>query len=139
MTDEDLAVNLRKGRVAELLKQSVQSIVSPLGLVPKPSGGFHRIQHLPSPPRHSVNDHIPTIYGQLKYAQFEDALDHLHRAGQGAILVKGDLADAFRHIPIPWPIGGYSVSSGRAISSRSISCHLDCGQLLTSSISLPKP
>ena len=34
--DEDLAVNLQTGRVGELLKQSVQSIVSPLGLVPSP-------------------------------------------------------------------------------------------------------
>ena len=100
MIDEDLAVNLRKGRVAELLKHTVQSIVSPLGLVPKPAGGFRHIHRLSSPPRHSVNDHIPTIYGQLKYSRFEDALDHVRRAGVGAILVKHDLADAFRHIPI---------------------------------------
>ena len=98
--DEDLELNLQKGRVVETPEPGPKSIISPLGLVPKPSGGFRRIHHLSSPPQHSVNDHIPCHYGQLKYARFDDALDHVRVAGPGAIMVKRDLADAFRHIPI---------------------------------------
>ena len=47
-----------------------------------------------------MNDHIPCHYGHLRYALFEEALDHVRKVGKGAILVKRDLADAFRHIPI---------------------------------------
>ena len=98
--DEDLALNLQRGRVAEMIELRPPSIVSPLGLVPKPSGGFRRIHHLSSPAKHSVNDHIPSHYGNLRYSLFNDALDQVRTAGPGAILVKRDLADAFRHIPI---------------------------------------
>ena len=98
--DEDLALNLQRGRVAEMVELRPPSIVSPLGLVPKPSGGFRRIHHLSSPAKQSVNDHIPSHYGNLRYSLFNDALNQVRTAGPGAILVKRDLADAFRHIPI---------------------------------------
>ena len=98
--DGDLQLNLMKGRVAEVHRLSSRYIISPLGLVPKPSGGYRRIHHLSTPPRKSVNDHIPTAYGQLKYALFNEAIDQVRAAGRGAILIKRDLADAFRHIPI---------------------------------------
>ena len=98
--DRDLELNLQKGRVVEMRDLGLKFMVSPLGLVPKPSGGFRRIHHLSMPPRHSVNDHIPSHYGQLKYARFNDALDQVRAAGRGAILIKRDLAEAFRHIPI---------------------------------------
>ena len=98
--DGDLESKLQKGRVAEIRCPGSQFIISPLGLVPKPSGGFRHIHHLSAPPHHSVNDHIPSHYGQLKYALFNEALDHVRRAGPGTILIKRDLADAFRHIPI---------------------------------------
>ena len=86
--------------MVEIQETGDNYIISPLGLVPKPSGGFPRIHHLSTPPGHSVNDHIPSHYGQLKYALFDEALDHVRRAGKGAVMVKRDLADAFRHIPI---------------------------------------
>ena len=98
--EADLELNLQKGRVAEIQELGSPSIVSPLGLVPKPSGGFRRIHHLSSPASHSVNDFIPSHYGRLRYSLFSDALGQVRTAGVGAILIKRDLADAFRHIPI---------------------------------------
>ena len=71
--DTDLESNLRKRRVAEIQKLGSRSIVSPLGLVPKPSGGLHRIHHLSSPANHSLNDFIPSHYGRLLYSLFSDA------------------------------------------------------------------
>ena len=98
--DENLALNLKKGRVAEMLKLCPPFIVSPLGLVPKPSGGFCHIHHFSSLVKCSVNDHIPSHYNSLRYSLFGDALNQVRTAGPGAIHVKRDLADAFRHIPI---------------------------------------
>lgn len=47
--DRDLEVNLQKARVAKVQHWRPQFIVSPLGLVPKPSGGYRRIHHLSTP------------------------------------------------------------------------------------------
>jgi hypothetical protein len=83
-------------------KQLKRFICSPLGLVPKPgqTDTWRRIHHLSSPPGKSVNDHIPSEWGALEYASFDEAIDMVAAAGQGAILIKRDLADAFRHIPV---------------------------------------
>lgn len=80
-------------------------ICSPLGLVPKmgPEGqinAWRRIHHLSFPLGRSVNDHTPPGWGALEYASFDDAVAMVAAAGCGAILIKGDLADAFRHIPV---------------------------------------
>ena len=108
--DGDLELNLRKGRVAETRCPGSQFIISLLGLVPKPLGCFRRIHHVSAPLHYSVNDHIPSHYGQLNYALFNEALDHIWRAGPGAILIKQDLADAFRQIhihPTDWWLFGF--------------------------------
>ncbi len=75
-------------------------IASPLGLIPKHDGGWRRIHDLSCPKGHSVNDFIPKEWGSLEYATFDEATEALLAQGQGAILVKKDLANAFRHIPI---------------------------------------
>ena len=100
VTDGDLKRNRERGKVAVVHSLGPRFVVSPLALVPKPAGGFRRIHHLSTPPRRSVNDHIPSQYGHLKYALFNEALAQVQKAGPGAIMVKRDLADAFRHIPI---------------------------------------
>lgn len=47
----------------------------------------------------------------MEYSVFDDAIEALLRVGKGAILVKRDLSDAFRHIPIAesdhWLLGFY--------------------------------
>ena len=68
MINRDLESNLQKGNVAEIRCTGCQCILSPLGLVLKPSGSFRHIHYLSAPLYHSVNDQIPSHYGQLKYA-----------------------------------------------------------------------
>ena len=75
-------------------------VCSPLGLVPKHDGGWRRIHDLSFPPGNSVNDGIPQEWGSLEYTTFDDAVDALLRQGPGAILVKRDMKDAFRHVPV---------------------------------------
>ena len=75
-------------------------ISSPLGLVPKSDGGWRRIHDLSYPRGKSVNDGIPDDFGALEYATLDEAIAALLLRGTGAILVKRDLSDAFRHIPV---------------------------------------
>lgn len=82
------------------VEPSEHFISSPLGLVPKHNGGWRRIHDLSFPRLHSVNHYIHEAYGALEYTILDDAIDALLTQGQGAIMIKRDLADAFRHIPI---------------------------------------
>lgn len=75
-------------------------ISSPLGLVEKHDGGWRRIHDLSYPHGESVNDGIPQEHGTLEYATFDDGVAALLCQGSGAILIKRDLADAFRHVPV---------------------------------------
>jgi hypothetical protein len=75
-------------------------ICSPLGLVPKGSGGWRRIHHLSYPRGSSVNDHIPAEWAALEYSTVDQAIALVAAQGPGATLIKRDLQDAFRHIPI---------------------------------------
>jgi hypothetical protein len=96
----DLAKNIHRERACRRPSAMTTFMCSPIGLVPKPGGSWRRIHHLSFPKGSSVNDHIPEPYGRLKYHSFEEAIRLLAAAGPGAILVKRDLADAFRHIPV---------------------------------------
>jgi hypothetical protein len=75
-------------------------ISSPLGLTPKSDGTWRRIHHLSAPRGSSVNDHIPKEWASLTYTTFDQAMKLVAEAGPGAWLVKRDLADAFKHIPV---------------------------------------
>jgi len=97
----DIQKQMDHGRL-DRLPQPPQShfISSPLGLVPKADGGWRRIHDLSYPRGCLVNDYIPPLWGTLEYTIFNEAIEALLRVGKGAILVKRDLADAFRHIPV---------------------------------------
>jgi hypothetical protein len=90
-------------------------IASPLGLTDKSDGSKRRIHHLSFPskyPAESVNGNIPEEYGTLRYSTMDDVVAILSRPpyGVGSILVKRDLEDAFRHIPVSpwdWPLLGF--------------------------------
>lgn len=73
---------------------------SPLGLVPKADGGWRRIHNLSSPLGQSVNDAIPAEFATLKYSTVDQILQHVIRAGCGCTIVKRDIKDAFRNIPL---------------------------------------
>jgi hypothetical protein len=47
-----------------------------------------------------VNDHIPADWAALEYATVDQAIALVAAQGPGATLIKRDLQDAFRHIPI---------------------------------------
>jgi len=69
--------------------------VSPIGLVPKSSGGWRLITHLSYPENYSVNDFIdPQICG-VKYLSFDKVVDMVLVLGKSALCGKMD-SQAFR-------------------------------------------
>ena len=75
--------------------------VSPLGVVPKKTPGeFRLIYHLSYPRGSSVNDGISSEHCSVSYATISDAIQHIKAAGLGCFLVKTDIKNAFRIIPI---------------------------------------
>lgn len=88
------------GRVIPVFDPQPPFISSPLSLVPKHDGGWCKIHHLSHPSIHSVNDNIPKKDGQLQYVRFQEILDLILNTGRGCIILKQDIKDAFRNIPI---------------------------------------
>lgn len=93
--EQDLAC----GRVIPITQTS-PLISSPLGLAPKANGDLRRIHHLSYPRGQSVNDFIPREAVRLKYATLANVLTRICRAGRGAVIIKKDIMDAFRNIPV---------------------------------------
>ena len=75
-------------------------VSSPLGVVPKHDGGRRRIHHLSYPTGSSVNNFIDQSRGTLSYTTFDEILFSIGQAGRGCILIKRDIRDAFRMIPV---------------------------------------
>lgn len=74
---------------------------SPLGLIPKKDPGSFRLIHDLSFPRgDSVNDSIPEEHSRVKYDTVEYVVSMAQFLGQGALIAKCDLTDAFRLIPL---------------------------------------
>lgn len=95
--DKDLSL----GRVSPC-QPTKPFICSPQGLVPKKDGGFRRIHHLSHPAGLSVNDGIPKEWASLEYAALNRMFDMVRKAGRGAWLMKRDLKDAFRLVPVAY-------------------------------------
>ena len=75
-------------------------ITSPLGLVPKSDGRWRRIYNFSSLIRDLVNYYILPKFSILKYTTVSAILEHIYKAGRGCILIKRDLKDTFRNIPL---------------------------------------
>jgi hypothetical protein len=75
-------------------------ISSPLGLVPKGDGGLRRIHHLSYPQGSSVNAYILESASSIKYISITDIYKAILLAGHHCVIVKKDIKDAFRNIPI---------------------------------------
>jgi len=102
-----LAPQFLSDKVAEDLSlQRIQPAIptnlvsSPLGLVVKHDGGWRRIHNLSHPIGRSVNDAIPEESAALVYTTIDNVLHHVREVGRGCILVKRDIKDAFRNIPV---------------------------------------
>ena len=76
---------------------------SPLGIIPKHDGGRRRIHHLSYPEGLSVNDFIEPSFGSLEYVTFDAVVQSICAAGRGCYIMKRDIRDAFRMIPIAAP------------------------------------
>lgn len=96
---EKLDQDLQSGRIVPATQLS-PFISSPLGLVPKSNGDLRRIHHLSYPRGMSVNDFIPKEATNLRYATLADIFVRICRAGQRAVIIKKDIKDAFRNIPV---------------------------------------
>ena len=74
---------------------------SPLGLVPKGvSGKWRVIVDLSSPWGRSVNAAIDQDLCSLRYASLDNAIDLVRKLGRGTQMVKMDLKDAYRMVPV---------------------------------------
>lgn len=96
---QKLEQDLQSGRIAPATQLS-PFISSPLGLVPKSNGDLRRIHHLSYPRGLSVNDFIPKEATNLRYATLKNIFTRVCRAGRGAVIIKKDIKDAFRNIPV---------------------------------------
>ena len=90
---EDL--DLRRVRLT-----SKPSFISPLGLVSKHDGGWRRIHDLSWPPGRGVNQGIPDNWSAIEYMKIDDIYDQIIKAGPGCTIIKRDIKDAFRIVPI---------------------------------------
>lgn len=92
------------GRLVGPLHQSFCPLVhtSPIGLVPKShqANKWRMIVDLSFPRDHSVNDGISRKLSSISYATVDDAVDRILQLGVGAMLVKIDLKDAYRIVPV---------------------------------------
>lgn len=75
-------------------------ISSPLGLVPKHDGSWRRIHNLSHPENRSVNHHIPDHYATITYPTLAVILDMVLKGGRGCYIVKKDIKEAFRIVPV---------------------------------------
>jgi hypothetical protein len=98
-----LSDDLALGRVLST-RPEAPFICSPLGLVPKHDGGFRRIHHLSHPRESSVNWFIPENYSKITYISIRNIFTEILATGRSCVIIKKDIKDAFRNIPIAPPI-----------------------------------
>lgn len=76
-------------------------VSSPLGVVPKAEPGKFRVIHdLSFPKSNSVNSMIPDENSTVQYDSIDNVTVLLRKFGQGALMAKTDIQDAFRIVPI---------------------------------------
>jgi hypothetical protein len=79
--------------------------------VPKGDGGWRRIHHLSFPDDTSVNAFIPHEFGAIVYVTFDEIINDIIAAGRHSIIIKRDIKEAFRNIPVAipdqWLLGFY--------------------------------
>ena len=99
--EEYLARELSLGRmVTQDSHEGIQ--ISPLGIIPKKNkpGKYRLIVDLSSPPGVSVNDGIAPTFSSVCYPTVDNLASLVVSKGKGAYLVKADIKEAYRNIPI---------------------------------------
>ena len=104
VVDERISTELEAGRLLGPIppQQALTLHVSPLGLVPKKHqfNKWRLICDLSSPSNHSVNDGISPTLCSLHYASVDDAVAIIQRLGRNTRLIKLDIKDAYRIVPV---------------------------------------
>ena len=99
-----IANEVSAGRLVGPLSAEAASQVhtSPIGLVPKghTTGRWRVIVDLSFPAGHSVNDGMDRDLASIRYTSLDDAVHLILRLGPGTQLVKLDLKDAYRMVPV---------------------------------------
>ena len=101
--DERISAELSTGRLLGPLPANLLPLVhvSPIGLVPKAhTTKWRMIVDLSHPAGGSVNDGISPHLCSLQYASVDDAVKIIQKLGVGTQLVKLDIKDAYRIVPI---------------------------------------
>ena len=73
---------------------------SPIGVIPKKTGGLRLITHLSYPLGFGINSYIDPVYSSVQYSPFDNAVAIVQRLGKGALCGKCDIKSAFRLLPI---------------------------------------
>ena len=98
-----LTNEVSKNRMVQCDTADGQEIhVSPLGIIPKKNrpGKWRLIVDLSSPKGESVNDGINSDLCSLQYATVDMLAVLVLQVGRGAFLVKADIKEAYRNIPV---------------------------------------
>ncbi|XP_063426544.1 uncharacterized protein LOC134710223 isoform X1 [Mytilus trossulus] len=99
---EKVMSEVKNGRIAgPFLTRPISNLrCSPIGVIPKKTGGFRLITHLSFPPNLSVNDFIDEKFTTVKYSSFDNAIDMIKRLGSNVEIGKKDIKSAFRLLKI---------------------------------------
>ncbi len=101
IVEKKLRDNLASGRVMQVQELLTPPFIYlPLGLVPKQDESWRKIHHLSHPQRKSVNQYVPDGAGELRYTCFYKVLKRVIRAGRHCIILKSDIKDDFRNVPV---------------------------------------
>lgn len=100
--EDKICKEIREGRVmGPFSHPPMPNIhISPIGLVPKSSGGWRMITHLSYPPSQGINFFIDPSTCSVKYTAFDTVVDMIAMLGPSAELGKVDIKNAFRLLPI---------------------------------------
>ena len=103
---------------------------SPIGVVPKKTGGWRLITHLSYPPSNSVNDYIDEQHTAVHYSSFDNAVSIVKKLGKGALIGKKDIKSAFRLLPCypgDFDLLGFKIGSNYYIDKcLPMGCSISC-------------
>lgn len=76
------------GRIAgPFLTRPISNLrCSPIGIVPKKTGGFRLIRHFSFAPNVSVNDYVDEKFTSVKYSSFDNAINMINNLGVNAFI-----------------------------------------------------
>ena len=98
---QELALN-RMVIISPTLAPRIHCQISPFGVIPKKAkpGKWRLIVDLSSPMNASVNDGIDRDMCHISYITVDSIVDQILQLGQGALMAKADIKQAYRMVPV---------------------------------------